>query len=95
MATFVQRWQSVGDALLNTVASVTQLGRLATAVCFHQGRLADYIAAPTNAAKAEVAVQCLRSLLLAVVKNYESEAAVMSARQSAAVTVDTDFAGTP
>lgn len=95
MATFVQRWQSIGDALLNAVAPAAKLGRLAEAVCYSQGRLHEYQAASTNALKAEIAVQCIRGALLALVKTYEADVAVSAARQTTSATVDTDFAGAP
>lgn len=95
MATFVQRWQSIGDALLNAVASVSQLNRLAEAVCYSQSRLAEYRAAGTNALKSEIAMQCLRAVLLGLIKNFEGETAISAARASTTTTVDTDFAGAP
>lgn len=94
MATYVQRIQAIGDALINGSATPTQLQRIGEALAMHGSAHAEYLAA-TNAGKAEIAVRELRKTLLAIIKNAESAEAVRSAMLGSSSAVDTDFTESP
>lgn len=94
MATWIQRGQSIGDALLNAVASLGQLDRLGRALAYHFGRLAEYDAA-NNAGKAQIYVESLFKLCVQMIKHFESAMDSKTAGDAAVAKVDTDFQQTP
>lgn len=94
MATYIQRGQAIGNALINGVATLQQLDRLGQALAQRDMRLQEYLAGD-EATKAEVYVTAFRHFCLEVVKEYEGLQAVSEARVAAATAVDVDFAQAP
>lgn len=94
MATTVQRWQAIGDALLNRAATQSELTRLGLAIAKQGPDLAAYNAM-SNSSKAEYVLAYLRRHLLHLVKDTEAATAVAQARDTTAAAVSADFAETP
>lgn len=74
MATGAQRFQSIGDALVNGVATQQQLTRLGTGIAISAGQI-DYYNTLTNAQKADFAVKYIRTYLLGLVKSGDQSTA--------------------
>lgn len=91
MATNIQRWQSIGDALLNRTATAAQLTRLGLAIAKQGPDIAAYNAM-SSSEKAGYVLAYLRRHLLNLVKESEAATAVAAARDAAASGVNTDFA---
>lgn len=94
MATYVQRAQAIGNALVNGTATPAQIDRLGRALANGAARLAEYDAA-TNAQKAGFLVAEVRRHILGVIKQFEAEDAVRAATTVANTTTDADFSETP
>lgn len=90
MATYLQRGQAIGDALINGTATPAQLDRLGTALAANTGQLAAYQTG-TNAVKAAIYVAAFRAWVLGQIQLYESKQAVTVAGQNASNQVLTDF----
>lgn len=90
MATYVQRAQAIGDALINGTATPTQIDRLGVAFARQSGNAAHY-ASLTSAAKAEFLVKAVRANLIAVVTSAD----VNHAAQAAASSATTDLPENP
>ncbi len=91
MATNIQRMQAVGDALINGVATASQLSRLGEALAKNGSVHSEYVAAATNGEKAAIAVRELRKMLIGVIKNVEAESAIQNAASSTHSAVDAQF----
>lgn len=83
MATYAQRAQAIGDALINGVATAQQIDRLGVAFARQSGN-ADHYAGLTNAGKAEFLVKAVRSHLIAIVTSADVNHAAQTASSSAA-----------
>lgn len=94
MATFIERGQAIGNALINGTATLAQLDRLGKALAHAEAREAEYLAS-NNAGKAQIYVEAFRAYCIRVLKEYEQQQAVASAKAAAAATVDTDFPQAP
>jgi hypothetical protein len=94
MATPVQRWQSIGDALLNGTATQTQLLRLGRSFAYLAVET-DLFNAMTNAQKAQYSLDALFMYLKKQVKRMDSEIAAATAATNATSAVDTEFAPVP
>lgn len=94
MATYIQRGQSIGNALVNGVATLTQLDRLGRALAWREARLTEYDAGDNNI-KAMIYVQAFRSFCLQVLREFEGRAAALAAQDAASDQVDTDFPEAP
>lgn len=94
MATFIQRGQAIGNALINGVASMAQLDRLGKALAYREARLAEYDSSD-NAGKAQIYIEAFRALCLQALREYESSAAVQAAKEVAEGAVGTDFQEAP
>jgi hypothetical protein len=94
MATYLQRGQAIGDALINGTATASQLNRLGKALSYREARLSEYEAG-TNAQKAEIYVTAFRQFCLQVLREYEGHEAVDAARAAAEGAVETDFPEAP
>lgn len=83
MATYVQRAQAIGDALINGVASAAQIDRLGLAFARQSGNEAHYNSLG-GSAKAEFLVKAVRANLVAVVTSADVNHALKTASSSAA-----------
>lgn len=92
MATYVQRAQSIGDALVNGVATQAQLVRLADAFA---RQLEIDPATLTNGQKAELLVRRMREHALSVIRRAEGDQAEEAARTDTAASVAAGFAESP
>ena len=94
MATYIQRGQNIGNALINGVATLTQLDRLGKALAYQSTQLDAYLAGDNNV-KAEIYVTAFRQFCLNALKEYEGSAAEAAAVAATAATVETDFPQAP
>lgn len=94
MATYLQRGQAIGNALINGTATPEQLNRLGMALANREARLQEYLNGD-NAKKAEIYVEAFRQFCLRALREYEGREAAQAAQQAAASTVDTDFSEAP
>lgn len=94
MATPIQRWQSIGDALLNQVATPAQLLRLGQAYAYstQQSNMFD---AMTNTEKAQYCIDRTMAYATALVRKMDSDKASATAAATAGAAVDTEFAPAP
>lgn len=90
MATFVQRAQAIGDALLNGPATASQINRLGQALAYQSGMLGEYNSM-TQAQKAEFFIDRIRALCIGLVKRYDEYMAAQAAMASAVAAVDVEF----
>lgn len=90
MATNIQRWQAICDALLNKTSTQAQSSRLARALCEQYGSVFAYDEA-NNDVKARLALDMLRKLAINCVKSTESTQAASLAALSATANTDIDF----
>lgn len=91
MATNTERFQAIGDALLNAPAMASQLDRLGRALAYRDGLLDAYDAG-TNAQKLQIAVGAERRLHLHLLKQLEGSESAGTARSAAEGQVAADFA---
>lgn len=82
MATKPQRAQSLGDALLNGVASTAQINRLALALAFTEGKAAAFNAM-TQAERAAYFVDHLKTYCTNATKGYDVSTATATAAATA------------
>lgn len=94
MATFIQRGQSIGNALINGTATLAQLDRLGRALAYREARLQEYLDGD-NAKKAEIYVTAFRNWCLSAMREFEGQDAAVAARTAAAADVDTGFPEAP
>lgn len=94
MATYIQRGQAIGNALINNTATMQQLDRLGKALAYREARLSEYEAAD-NAGKAQIYVEAFRAFCLQALREYEGSAAEAAARAQAEGAVVGDFPETP
>lgn len=94
MATYIQRGQTIGNALVNGVATPQQLDRLGKALANREARLQEYLDGD-NAKKAEIYVGAFRQFCLRTLREYEGTEAAQAAQEAAASAVDTDFPEAP
>jgi len=90
MATYAERAQAIGNALLNATATAQQVDRLGAAIANNDGNSTAY-AAMTQAAKAQFLVTRVREMLLAQVRSSDMTTASRNAQNQAS----TDFPETP
>ena len=90
MATYAERAQSIGNALINNAATAQQIDRLGAAIAYNQGNSTAY-AAMTSGQKAQFLVTEVRSFLLNMVRAADMEAARRTAQNQAS----TGFPETP
>ena len=90
MATYLQRGQAIGNALINGTATPAQLNRLGRALAYREARLTEYDAG-TNDDKAAIFVLSFRAFCIEALQNFEGLEAADDARQAAAGAVDTAF----
>jgi hypothetical protein len=93
MATNAARIQSLFDAVLNKVASATQIDRFGQALAYSNQESEAYDAM-TQGAKAAYVLEGIRRWMVATVKKMDAEKAEI-AQRAAAATVDTEFAPSP
>lgn len=93
MATYVQRAQAIGDALVNGIATPTQINRLGLALAQHGGMVTEYNTL-TQLQKAEFFVTRMRALTIGLVKHYDEFTAAASAISTANAAVDLEFKDT-
>lgn len=94
MATYIQRGQSIGNALINGTATYAQLDRLGKALAYRSGQLDAYLVGDNNT-KAQLYVAAFREFCIGALKEYEASEAVVQASDNAAVAVDNDFPEAP
>lgn len=94
MATFIQRGQSIGNALINGVATLAQLDRLGRALAYKSGQLDSYLVG-SNDVKAQIYVGVFRQFCTEAIVDYESAVAVAAAVATTAATVQNDFHEAP
>lgn len=87
MATFPERSDAIIDALVNGDASATLKNRLGLAVARWRASGEEYEAANATD-KARIGVECMRDILIGIVKHTEGTDAV----EAVNVAVDADFA---
>lgn len=90
MATFAQRYQAIGDAIVNKVATTLQLDHLGRALAWRAGMLTEYEELGLGG-KAQFAVEQIRRLLIQIVKHYDEYEAAETARAAAVTAVDNEF----
>lgn len=90
MATYTERAQAIGNAIINATATAQQIDRIGTALAYNQGNSASY-ATMTQAQKAQFLVTLIRDMVLAQVRSADMEAA----RRTAQAQASTDFPETP
>lgn len=93
MATYVQRAQAIGDALVNGIATPTQINRLGLALAQHGGMVTEYNTL-TQLQKAEFFVTRMRALTIGLVKHYDEFTAAANAINAATAAVDLEFKDT-
>lgn len=94
MASFAQRAQAIGDALVNGTATAAQINHLGQALAHQAGMLGEYNNM-TQGQRAEFVVSRIRSMNIGLVKQYDEYVAAQAARASAAAAVDVEFTETP
>lgn len=94
MATPEQRAQALADAILNKVATASQVNRLGAALARQDGDYATYSAASATV-KAQMLVTKVRAYLLNVVKSTDGQIAATTALSSASSAVEAEFTETP
>lgn len=90
MATYLQRGQAIGNALINGTATPAQLNRLGRALAYREARLTEYDAGDNNA-KAEIYVAAFRSYCLQALSEFEGYEAAQAAAAAAGSQVEADF----
>lgn len=91
MATYLQRWQALGEALLGQPATVEQLTRLGEAIAANSPMYSGQpYAEMTNAQKAEFCLKYARQHFIGLVKQHDNRTA-MAAAAAAAAAVDVEF----
>lgn len=90
MATNLQRWTAICDALVNGTATDAQKLRLGRAVASRDGMLEQFDTG-TNAQKLEISVQGVRRMALNLVRAFEGEQAGTAAHTAAVGQVGADF----
>lgn len=90
MATNVQRWQAICDALLNKTSTPAQSNRLAKALCEQDGSGIAYEEG-TNDVKAGMAMERIRKFAINSVKSTEATTAASLAALNAVANIDSDF----
>jgi hypothetical protein len=90
MATNLQRWTAICDALVNGTATDAQKLRLGRAVAWKDGRLEEFDAG-TNAQKLEISVHGIQRLAVNLVRVFEGESAGSAAHAAAVAAVGNDF----
>jgi len=93
MATNAARVQSLFDAILNKVASATQIDRVGQAIAYFNQE-AEVYAAMTQGAKAGYVLEGVRRWAVTLVRKMDDEKAEIAQRALAA-TVDAEFAPSP
>lgn len=78
----VQRITAICDALVNNSATPAQIARVGVALAARFGRVGEYNIAD-NQGKATIATQCVRRVLLDIVREYEGSAAAATASATA------------
>jgi hypothetical protein len=94
MATPIQRWQAIGDALLNKTATPSQLLRLGQAYAYNTQQT-DMFEAMTNTEKAQYCLDRTMMYAMAQIRKMDSEKAAATAAATAGAAVDTEFAPAP
>lgn len=94
MATNIQRWQAIGDALLNRSATAAQLSKLGLAIASKGPAMDEYMGLTSNA-KAGYALAHLRRHMLSMAKEYYRAAAVTQAVDNTSASIDAEFAEAP
>lgn len=94
MATPIQRWQSIGDALLNSAATQSQLLRLGQSFAYIAQEL-DAFNAMTNNEKALYSLNAMLTHAKKQVRRMDSELAAATAATNVATSVDTEFVPVP
>jgi hypothetical protein len=94
MATFIQRGQTIGNALINGTATLAQLDRLGKALAYREARETEYLAGDNNV-KAQIYVEAFRAFCLRALREYEGAQAVTTAKATAEAAIDTDFPEVP
>lgn len=90
MATNLQRWTAICDAIVNGTATDNQKLRLGRALANKDGLLEEFDAG-TNSQKLTIAVQCARRHVINLVRAFESDGAGVAASAAAAASVNNDF----
>lgn len=90
MATYAQRAQAIGDALVNGTATAGQIDSLGQALAWESGQLGEYTAM-TQGQKAEFLVNRFVSRTIGLVKTYRQNTASAAAIATATQSVDTEF----
>lgn len=90
MATNLQRWNAICDALVNGAATDAQKLRLGRAVAARYGLIGQFDSG-TDAQKLELSVQGIRRMALNLVRDFEGSEAAEAAHAAAANQADDDF----
>ena len=95
MATYIQRWQALGEALLGKPATTAQLARLGDAIAASTPIMGGTpYAQMTNALKAEFCIKTMHRHCVGLVKRMDTLAAQATVDETVAA-VDTEFAEAP
>lgn len=90
MATDIQRAQAIADALYNATATQQQLARVGGALAAQVGHKAAYDAGD-NSAKATIAVNAFRAIVVNAIKDSEARTASQAAANAAVAAVSVEF----
>jgi len=90
MATFPQRAQAIGDALVNGVATQGQIDSLGQALAWQTGMLVEY-SSMTAGQKAEFFVTRMVEINKGYVKTFRQNTASAAAIATASQSVDAEF----
>lgn len=94
MATYAQRAQAIGDALVNGTATQGQIDSLGQALAWEVGSLGEYTSM-TLGQKAEFLVTRITQRTIGLVKTYRQNVGSAAAITSATQSVDAEFPPNP
>lgn len=83
MATYLQRAQSIGNAIVNGTSTLQQIDRLGQAIAFRVGSREHYLSLTTDQ-KAEFIVRNLRDEFIGLITTMDVQLAAQSASSTAA-----------
>lgn len=94
MATYVERLQAIGTALVNRAVTPAEFDKLGRAMAYAAGRIPEYEAA-TSGQRAKFMVLHFLRYATELMSHYDEEQAAAAARAAAAAAIKTGWTDTP
>lgn len=78
MATYLQRAQSIGNAIVNGTATLQQIDRLGQAIAYQTGRREQYLTLATEQ-RAQFVVESIRGYVVGLISSMDGQIASQAA----------------